>query len=184
MSKFRFPLLIVAAILVAISMPVTQNSHVQAKEPARSMYPALLAIQAAGAPAQPAQPANPADLLPPGAGRDTTVQVCTTCHGVDQFSQLRYTPDHWDEVLNDMISKGMDASDDDLATTRKYLVTFMAPPPSQGKSPSDSGPSSSSSSPKSTSSQGKGSSSSSSSPKSTSSQPAGSSNSSPPPKSN
>jgi mono/diheme cytochrome c family protein len=130
MSKFRIAVLVGAVVLATASIPMRPNNAVQAKErPARF---ALLAIQAADAPPS----AQPDDQLPPGPGRDVTARVCTQCHEVKTFADKRYSEDKWDSVLDDMTAKGMNASDEDLETIRKYLDTSMTPA-SQGKGASD-----------------------------------------------
>jgi hypothetical protein len=133
MQKFRFVFLIALALLVANSMQSSQNSKALAQKLAGSAQLSFLAIQAASAPSH---SANPADQLPLGEGRDVTVRVCSQCHSVSNFVQKRYTEDRWDTVLDDMIAKGMQASDDDLDTVKKYLITHLAPD-SQNKNSSD-----------------------------------------------
>jgi quinoprotein glucose dehydrogenase len=128
MSNFRFSFIIAASVLLLISLP---SSNLEAKEPARSAHLSFLAIQATEAPPQ---PQKPADQLPPGEGRDVTLRVCTQCHSVANFAQKRLTKDQWDAILDDMVSKGMSASDDDLGTVEKYLTTYLAPP-SDSKTP-------------------------------------------------
>jgi quinoprotein glucose dehydrogenase len=80
-----------------------------------------------------AQSDNPADQLPAGEGRDLTVRVCSKCHSVSKFSQLRYSENRWQLVLDDMVAKGMDAPDDDVEAIKKYLVAHLGPA-SDGKS--------------------------------------------------
>ena len=130
MPKFRYAFLVGAGVLAAASIPMRPSSTIQAAELIRTAKVAFPAIQAASAPAS----GGPADQLPAGQGRDVTVRVCSTCHEVKTFAQKRSTEDEWDAVLDDMTGRGMNASDDDLATVRKYLTTYMAPA-AQGKSP-------------------------------------------------
>jgi hypothetical protein len=101
-------------------MSLSQSS--QAKERAHSAHTFFFAIQAAD---NPPKVANPANELPAGDGRDTTVKLCSQCHAVTSFSHLRYSKDKWDSVLDDMVSKGLNASDDDMTTVEKYLTTYL-----------------------------------------------------------
>ena len=132
MSNLRFPSILTAAAIV-ISLAVVGSSH--AKEPAHPAYPHFLAIQAADAPPK---PANPADALPAGDGRDLTVKICSQCHAVTTFSKQRNTKEKWDTVLDDMVTKGMNASDDDLTTVENYLTTYMLRPADAKDSPNPS----------------------------------------------
>ena len=134
MSNFRFPSVIATAAIIVVSLLLTQSGH--AKEPAHSAYPHFLAIQAADNPPKPAAPAND---LPAGDGRDTTVKLCSQCHAVTTFSHLRYTKDKWDSVLDDMIAKGLNASDDDMSTVEKYLTTYLVKKDSADSSSSSKG---------------------------------------------
>jgi hypothetical protein len=65
--------------------------------------------------------------LPDGKGKDVTQRVCSTCHAVSQFAGERHTKEKWSSIIDDMVSKGLDASDDDLATINNYLATNLAP---------------------------------------------------------
>jgi hypothetical protein len=136
MFRYRFLLVLTAVVLISICRPLRLSGIVQAKEPAqpllRSSHP-FLALQSTPAPEH---PPKPADQLPVGDGRDLTARVCTGCHSVDTFSKKRYSEDKWDSVIQDMVSKGLTASDDDLETTSKYLDTYMTPPP-DGKPSAD-----------------------------------------------
>jgi competence protein ComEA len=68
--------------------------------------------------------AEPSEL-PPGPGRDTLIRVCSDCHGVDLFEGQRRTRDQWREVVEDMVSRGANSSDDDTKTIVNYLATAM-----------------------------------------------------------
>jgi competence protein ComEA len=80
---------------------------------------ALTAVIAAG----PA--AVVAGELPPGPGRDTLVRVCSDCHGVDLFEGQRRTRDQWREVVNDMVARGANSTDDDTKAIVNYLATAL-----------------------------------------------------------
>jgi cytochrome c5 len=77
------------------------------------------------------QKANPnAEIpLPDGPGRDTTKRVCTTCHGSNVWASKRHTRDEWSAVIDNMISKGLTASDDELAEINTYLAKSFPPLP-------------------------------------------------------
>ena len=71
-----------------------------------------------------AQEPAPAEL-PPGPGRDTLVRVCGDCHGVDVFEGQRRTRAQWRKVVDDMVARGANASDDDTAAIMNYLATVL-----------------------------------------------------------
>jgi cytochrome c5 len=75
--------------------------------------------------------------LPDGKGKDVTQRVCSTCHATSQFAGERHTKEKWSSIIDDMISKGLDASDKDLATINDYLATNLAPKKDAPASPPD-----------------------------------------------
>jgi competence protein ComEA len=81
----------------------------------------LTAVPLTTAVAQELAPAK----LPPGPGRDTLVRVCGDCHGVDVFEGQRRTRGQWREVVDDMVARGANASDDDTAAIMNYLATVF-----------------------------------------------------------
>jgi cytochrome c5 len=71
---------------------------------------------------------QPEVSLPEGKGKDVTQRVCSTCHGINVFVQQRHTREKWSAIIDNMVSKGLDASDEDLATITDYLATNLGPP--------------------------------------------------------
>lgn len=63
--------------------------------------------------------------LPPGPGRDTLIRVCTDCHGVDLVEGQRRTRAQWRQLVEDMVSRGANATDDDTKTIISYLVNAL-----------------------------------------------------------
>jgi competence protein ComEA len=62
--------------------------------------------------------------LPPGPGRNTVVRVCGDCHGVDLIEGRR-TRGQWRELVEDMVSRGANASEDDTKAVINYLATAL-----------------------------------------------------------
>ena len=73
--------------------------------------------------------------LPGGDGKDTTRKVCGKCHSTDVWVKQRHTAEKWSQIIDNMTTKGMEASDDDLATVNDYLGKYLAPPPKDAPSP-------------------------------------------------
>lgn len=63
--------------------------------------------------------------LPEGRGRDLLTSVCTDCHGPDTITAQRRTRAGWDFVVQDMVSRGANASDDDARTIVDYLARYL-----------------------------------------------------------
>jgi hypothetical protein len=86
---------------------------------------ASFALQAAAPDKKEAPPSEPP--IPEGKGKDLTVRLCTTCHAASQWSTQRHTRDEWSSVIDSMVSKGLEASDEDLAIVNDYLATNLGP---------------------------------------------------------
>ena len=67
--------------------------------------------------------------VPDGKGKDVTVRVCTGCHSSDLWANQRHTREEWSSVIDNMLSKGLQASDDEIETINTYLATYLGPAP-------------------------------------------------------
>jgi hypothetical protein len=65
--------------------------------------------------------------LPEGKGKDLVQKYCVACHSADVWTKQHHTRDQWSSVIDDMVSKGLDAPDGDLDTMTDYLATHFAP---------------------------------------------------------
>ena len=99
---------------------------------------AALALAMAGhealgqsAPAQPAAtPAAPAPDggLPEGAGRDTLMRLCSSCHAPDVVAGKQRSPQEWHDMVHLMAERSGEGTDEELAEITAYLVkNFGAP---------------------------------------------------------
>jgi mono/diheme cytochrome c family protein len=61
--------------------------------------------------------------LPDGPGRELVATVCTQCHGLNNVVTLRLTAEEWEGLVNDMISRGAPAFDDQYKVITQYLST-------------------------------------------------------------
>jgi hypothetical protein len=68
------------------------------------------------------------DPLPDGKGKDVTKRLCSGCHAVTVFATQRHTAERWGAIVDNMVSKGLDASDEELATINTYLSTYLGGP--------------------------------------------------------
>jgi competence protein ComEA len=60
--------------------------------------------------------------LPPGEGRDTVLQFCSDCHGVDNIAAQRRSRLEWRSVVEDMAARGSSATAEDLDLIITYIV--------------------------------------------------------------
>jgi competence ComEA-like helix-hairpin-helix protein len=68
------------------------------------------------------------DSLPAGKGKDVLERMCTNCHGLDQVTATRYAKKFWGNVVDDMVSKGAEGSDEDVNAVISYLSRNFGKP--------------------------------------------------------
>jgi competence protein ComEA len=71
--------------------------------------------------------------LPDGPGKATFEKVCGNCHGVEVALSRRETKDGWNAIIDDMIQRGAQASDDDFGAVSDYLSTNFSKSTPGGK---------------------------------------------------
>jgi competence protein ComEA len=71
--------------------------------------------------------AQPAPNLPEGKGKAAFARVCGQCHGVQIVIKKTNTADGWAEVVDDMVSRGAQGTDDDFDLVVKYLAAQFGP---------------------------------------------------------
>ena len=64
-------------------------------------------------------------LLPDGAGKETTVRVCGTCHPPERGASVRLTRAGWQDVMAKMLSLGMKGTDAEMQEVLEYLSTHF-----------------------------------------------------------
>jgi competence protein ComEA len=60
--------------------------------------------------------------LPPGAGREETQKVCTTCHELERSVSLRQDRDGWKATINKMLGMGAQGTVEEFAAALEYLA--------------------------------------------------------------
>jgi competence protein ComEA len=71
--------------------------------------------------------AQPAQNLPEGRGKAAFGRVCGQCHGVQIVIKKTNTADGWADVVDDMVSRGAEGTDDDFDLVVKYLTAQFGP---------------------------------------------------------
>jgi competence protein ComEA len=65
--------------------------------------------------------------LPPGAGRDVMVRVCSQCHSPEIAAHQNLDAQGWKDLVNQMANNGANATDAEFDTITQYLTaTFPA----------------------------------------------------------
>jgi competence protein ComEA len=63
--------------------------------------------------------------LPEGAGKKVVEKVCTKCHDSEGFSHSRNTRQRWENIVDEMVSRGAEASDQEIETIVEYLANYL-----------------------------------------------------------
>ena len=63
--------------------------------------------------------------LPDGPGRDAVKKVCGNCHEIDTVIGSRRTKMGWQQITDDMISRGAEGSDEEMAAVVAYLAQWF-----------------------------------------------------------
>jgi competence protein ComEA len=69
--------------------------------------------------------------LPDAPGKDVVQRVCGACHAPEMVIGKGNTRDGWTQVVDQMVSRGAQGSDEDFGTVVDYL-TANFPPKSEG----------------------------------------------------
>lgn len=65
--------------------------------------------------------------LPEGAGQAAVKKVCSGCHGFEVITQNHNSKDRWEAVVENMASRGAEASDEELEQIVQYLAQNFGP---------------------------------------------------------
>src|SRR5580698_5838789 len=69
-----------------------------------------------------ALPAAAQSELPDGPGKALVERICSGCHGFTAITDNRATRDHWEAVVENMVSRGAQATDEELDRVVDYLA--------------------------------------------------------------
>jgi len=71
---------------------------------------------------------TPQDAAPSeGKAKDLTEQKCNKCHASSKWDKKHYTQDQWGSVMDQMLEKGMQASDEEITAMTSYLAANYGP---------------------------------------------------------
>jgi competence protein ComEA len=63
--------------------------------------------------------------LPEAPGRETLKKVCATCHEIETVVGSRRTRIGWERNVEEMVSRGAEGSDEEMAAVVDYLTTYF-----------------------------------------------------------
>jgi competence ComEA-like helix-hairpin-helix protein len=87
----------------------------------------FLAVGLGSASAQTPPPAAGASSMPDGAGKPIVQRACAACHALTVVTSKHASQKEWDQVVNQMVSRGADLTDDEIDTVIEYLAKNYGP---------------------------------------------------------
>jgi competence ComEA-like helix-hairpin-helix protein len=90
-------------------------------------FSTLVGLALVSGSAQTTPPAASTATLPDGAGKPIVQKQCVTCHSLSVVTTKRASHSEWDQVVNQMVSRGADLSDDEIDTVIEYLSSHYGP---------------------------------------------------------
>ncbi|MBY0506537.1 MAG: helix-hairpin-helix domain-containing protein [Bryobacteraceae bacterium] len=69
-----------------------------------------------------------ADDLPEGAERETFVKMCSNCHAVARITKVKFSKRFWTTVVDDMVSKGAEGTEEETEAVISYLARHFGKP--------------------------------------------------------
>jgi competence ComEA-like helix-hairpin-helix protein len=67
-------------------------------------------------------PASDDTALPPGDGQAIVQQKCASCHALKVVTGKRASRQQWSTIVDQMVTRGAEVSDDDIDTLLDYLA--------------------------------------------------------------
>jgi competence ComEA-like helix-hairpin-helix protein len=86
---------------------------------------ALLVFGSASAQTPPAAHSGPS--MPDGAGKPIIQKQCVMCHTLSVVTSKHASHDEWDQVVNQMVSRGAELTDEEVDTVVAYLAKNYGP---------------------------------------------------------
>jgi competence ComEA-like helix-hairpin-helix protein len=73
------------------------------------------------------QSARGAQPLPEGKGKAVFARICAQCHGIEIATKVRMGEDAWSAVVDDMVARGDQGTEDEFDLVVKYLAAHFGP---------------------------------------------------------
>lgn len=120
------PILLSGAVGCAVLYPATAV-HAKANAVPTALVQRVFSAESIALTSDVSPQAPAANALPEGKGKDIALKNCTTCHASNAWTSQHHTKDQWNSILDNMVSKGLSATDDELDSISEYLTTNFGP---------------------------------------------------------
>ncbi len=82
-----------------------------------------------------AQGADTPPPMPDGPGKAIVQKSCVVCHSIKVITAKRADADEWNSLVQMMVSRGADLTDDEIPVVVKYLTEHYGPVKDQKTAP-------------------------------------------------
>jgi hypothetical protein len=65
--------------------------------------------------------------LPEGPGKGETINLCAECHDFQRVSSQRHDSAGWQKVIDEMTTRGLTATDEEIRAVLAYLTKSFGP---------------------------------------------------------
>src|SRR5882762_1809001 len=69
--------------------------------------------------------ANQSGELPEGKGKAALLRACVACHEIEVATRTRYTDTGWRRMVGDMVERGAELSEPEIADVTAYLAKYF-----------------------------------------------------------
>lgn len=87
----------------------------------------FFALALGGASAQTTPPPSGPPTMPAGPGKAIVQEKCVVCHALTVVTSKHSSRKEWDQVVNQMVSRGADLTDEEIDTVIEYLSKNYGP---------------------------------------------------------
>ena len=87
----------------------------------------FFALTLGSASAQTTPPPSSPPTMPAGAGKAIVQEKCVVCHALTVVTSKHSSRKEWDQVVNQMVSRGADLTDEEIDTVIEYLSKNYGP---------------------------------------------------------
>ena len=63
--------------------------------------------------------------LPEGAGKKQVERICSKCHDLEGFIRTRNSRQRWENIVDEMVSRGAEGTDEDFDLIIEYLSKYL-----------------------------------------------------------
>lgn len=103
------------------------------------LFAIFFALALGSVSAQTTPPAASPSAMPAGAGKAIVQEKCVMCHALSVVTSKHSSHSEWDQVVNQMVSRGADLSDEEIDTVIEYLSKNYGPLDQKGAPSTSSG---------------------------------------------